>query len=57
MAATLVTGLIIEAIQKIGSSFSRIVLALSRKPTACRQAPLPLHVPLQFYRDSSANVR
>src|SRR3954470_16552789 len=42
MAATLVTGLVIEAIQKIASGCSGMVLARSRKPTARRYATLPL---------------
>src|SRR6185436_5754531 len=42
MAATLVTGLVIEAIQKIASGCSGIVFARSRKPTAPRYATLPL---------------
>ena len=41
MAATLVTGLVIEAIQKIASGCSGMVLARSRKPTARRYATLP----------------
>src|SRR5882757_8117003 len=42
MAATLVTGLVIEAIQKIASGCSGMVFARSRKPTARRYAILPL---------------
>src|SRR5438034_11600414 len=42
MAATLVTGLVIEAIQKMASACSGVVLARSRKPTARRYATLPL---------------
>ena len=42
IAATLVTGLLIEAIQKIASDGSGTVLARSRKPTARRYATLPL---------------
>src|SRR5260370_19763062 len=41
MAATLVTGLVIEAFQKIVSRCSGIVLAWSRKPAARRYATLP----------------
>jgi hypothetical protein len=36
IAATLVTGLVIEAIQKIASGCSGMVFARSRKPTARR---------------------
>src|SRR2546429_10076 len=42
MAATLVTGLVIEAIQKMASAFSGVVLARSRKPAARRYTTLPL---------------
>src|SRR5262249_25266948 len=42
MAATLVIGLLAEAIQKIASDRNGTVLAWSRKPTARRYATLPL---------------
>src|SRR3954462_12680096 len=42
MPEALVSGLVIEAIQKIASGCSGIVFARSRKPTARRYATLPL---------------
>src|SRR5215467_9663362 len=44
MAATLVTGFVIDAIQKIASGASGMVFARSPKPTARKYATLPLRV-------------